>query len=202
MAYPPLIGNSQGVYKIHIVGNSGAGKTTLAAELSSILRVPYYPLDTLFWNPGWKTTPTDEFLSKIEAILQDNEAKGWIIDGNYDAKGASIVDEYATDIIWLNPPLVLYFPRLIWRTFLRLIGLHPPCSPGCQESIRECLFSSDSIIWFCLSSHWKNIKRNEERMGNYGLGVGVKEHKMRRIGGWGAELKAWLIAVRDTVKGR
>jgi len=37
-------------------------------------------------------------------------------------------------------------------------------------------------------------------MQKYGLGIGEKEQKMRRIGGWGSELKAWLAAVRDMVK--
>ncbi|KAK7435139.1 hypothetical protein VKT23_019831 [Stygiomarasmius scandens] len=174
-------------------------QTTLGTELSSILGVPFYSLDTLFWNPGWKTTPTEEFRSKIQTIMRENEEKGWIIDGNYDSKGAN-VDDYATDIIWLNPPLALYFPRLLWRTFLRLLGLRAPCSPGCEENIRECFFSSDSIIWWCLSNHWKNARQNRERMLKYGLGIGEKEQKMRQIGGWGSELKAWLAAVRDMVK--
>jgi len=73
-------------------------QTTLGAELSSILGIPYYSLDTLFWNPGWKTTPTEEFRSKVQTIMRENEEKGWIIDGNYDSKGAN-VDDYATDII-------------------------------------------------------------------------------------------------------
>ncbi len=40
----------------------------------------------------------------------------------------------------LDPPFVLYFPRVFVRTILRLIGLGTPCSPGCNESFREVFF--------------------------------------------------------------
>ncbi len=48
----------------------------------------------------------------------------------------------------LDPPLLLYFPRLCWRTFLRLLGFVPPCTTGCEESLWDIFFSRESIIWW------------------------------------------------------
>jgi hypothetical protein len=101
----------------------------------------------------------------------------------------------------LDPPLLLYFPRLVIRTFLRLFRLRPACAPGCEERFKEVFFSKDSIIWWCISNQWINRKRNQERMQQIGLGIGeeVERQRMRRIGGWGFELKRWLSDVQKMV---
>ncbi|KAI0708931.1 hypothetical protein C8T65DRAFT_649420 [Cerioporus squamosus] len=51
----------------------------------------------------------------------------------------------------LDPPLALYFPRLCWRTLLRLLAIAPPRSTGCEESPREVFFSTNSILlWYVM----------------------------------------------------
>jgi hypothetical protein len=99
---------------------------------------------------------------------------------------------------------MLYLPRLIVRTFLRLFRLRPPCSPGCHEMFSEVLFSKKSIIWWCISHHWLVRARHGTRMALIGLGCGsdVKGQKMRRIGGWGGELRVWLSDVKRILQRR
>ncbi|KAF9021331.1 hypothetical protein BDZ89DRAFT_1071562 [Hymenopellis radicata] len=181
---PPLFGDGNGCYKIHISGNSGSGKTTLGRRLSVILGVPHIFLDTLFWEPGWKQTPDDEFQAKLRAAM-DACPDGWVIDGDYVRRSGGLVQDNATDTIWLDPPLWFYFPRIVWRTFLRLLGATETCSPGCPERAKEVFFSKESIIWWCLSQHGINRRRNEERRKVLG-------DKMRRIGGTGSELERWI----------
>jgi len=197
--FPPLLGDGHGRYKIHLTGNSGVGKSTTAATLAATLGVPYISLDKLFWLPGWKKTPKDEFRAKIRAAL-DQSDRGWVLDGDYTKRLGDIVIKEATDIVWLDPPLLLYLPRLILRTVLRILRLRPQCSPGCYESVREVLFSKKSIVWWCLSNHWLDRRRNWAKMQQLGLGYGTaSDHvnrKMRRIGGWGGELTAWLNQVK------
>lgn len=98
----------------------------------------------------------------------------------------------------LDPPLLLYFPRLFLRTMARIFGLVPHCSPGCPETVRECFFSKDSILLWCLTHHSVVRKSSKKLMQEYGFGVGRRsdEQKMRRIGGWGSELRRWLADVR------
>ena len=115
-----------------------------------------------------------------------------------------LTNGYLTSFVFcagLDPPLLLYFPRLVMRTFLRLLRLRPPCAPGCVERIGEVFFSKDSIIWWCISHHWITRKRNQDMMQRIGLGIGreVERRRMRRIGGWGSELKRWLCDVRKMV---
>ncbi|EGO00476.1 hypothetical protein SERLA73DRAFT_181086 [Serpula lacrymans var. lacrymans S7.3] len=193
MEFPPLLGDGQGRYRVHIVGNSGSGKSTLGASLAAILGIPYICLDRLFWGPGWEETPQDEFYNKLITALGQDE-KGWVVDGNYSQCTANL-HEQCTDIIWLDPPLLLYFPRLCIRTFLRILNVREPCSPGCNETISHAFFSEDNIIWWCLSSHWRVRRKNKENVRNPAIGG-----KMRRIGGWGNELMLWKRAVEEMVR--
>ncbi|KAI0769421.1 hypothetical protein BD413DRAFT_613956 [Trametes elegans] len=191
-AVPPLRGDGAGHFRVHIVGNSGVGKSTLGRELSEMLGVPYISLDRIFWGPGWAQTPTDAFRVKVRDAL-DSDPRGWIVDGMYKSKLGTMVSDGATDVIWLDPPLLLYLPRLCWRTFLRLLRLASPCSPGCEERAREVFFSRDSIIWWCITHHRSVRKREGEAFRVDGVHAGGR---VRRIGGWGAELAAWKREVR------
>ncbi|MGE5588955.1 MAG: shikimate kinase, partial [Clostridia bacterium] len=39
--------------RIHVIGNSCAGKSTLGERLARSLGVPFVELDALSWQPGW-----------------------------------------------------------------------------------------------------------------------------------------------------
>ncbi|KAK7052029.1 hypothetical protein R3P38DRAFT_2858141 [Favolaschia claudopus] len=198
MIPPPLIGDGQGRYRIHIVGNSG---NTIGKKLADALGVPFISLDTYFWQPGWKQSTNDEMREKVTKALAD-ASDGWVVDGNYTRRIGTIVEESSTDVIWLDPPLALYLPRVIWRTFLRLVRLREPCSPGCPEMVTEVFFSRESIVWWCITQHGPVRRREAARMTRIGLGVGsdVDGQKMRRLGGWGKELDMWFAEVQHMVK--
>ncbi|KAI0338267.1 hypothetical protein BDW22DRAFT_1415625 [Trametopsis cervina] len=192
---PPLFGDGKGQYRVHIVGNAGSGKSTLGAELAVTLGVPFVNLDRIFWRPGWQQAPVDEFRASVEKILAECD-HGWVVDGNYHAKLGDMIKTKSTDIVWLDPPLVLYFPRIFVRTIRRILGLDPQCSPECNETIREAFFSRDSILWWCLTQHVRLRKREQENFRMDGVHVGGR---YRRIGGWGSELESWKQSVRDMV---
>ncbi|KAJ7922675.1 hypothetical protein B0H13DRAFT_2230435 [Mycena leptocephala] len=196
MVPPPLIGDAHGNYRVRIVGNSGE-PPTVGKQLAEVLGVPFIPLDTLFWKPGWKQSTNEELREKVNLALA-NAPNGWVMDGNYTRRIGTIVEDKATDVIWLDPPLALYLPRLIWRTFLRLLRLRAPCSPGCTEMVSEVFFSKESIVWWCITHHRPVRDRASAKMALIGIGVGsdVDNQNMRRIGGWGAELRAWFDDVK------
>jgi len=58
----------------------------------------------------------------------------------------------------------------------------------------EVFFSKDSIVWWCLTHHWPVRRRCSEMMSRVGLGIGadIANRKMRRIGGFGGDLRRWL----------
>jgi hypothetical protein len=144
----------------------------------------------------------------------DQDDKGWVIDGTYTNKLEDMVERQATDIIcmshsisWdliisfiaracagLDPPFMLYFPRLCIRTFLRLFGMKSPCSPGCGETVGEVFsLGETSIIWWCWTRH-EPVRLQEAT--KYTL----DGERWRRIGGWGSELKCWIEDIKRMVR--
>ncbi|KAF9445217.1 hypothetical protein P691DRAFT_676098 [Macrolepiota fuliginosa MF-IS2] len=198
---PPLLGDENGRYRVMVVGNSGMWRqSTLSAKLAKKLGVAHIPLDRLNWRPGWQEATAEELRGCVRDVL-DKNPEGWVVDGNYARKIGMIVQDEATDIIWLDPPLSLYFPRLVVRTVRRLLLWEELCSPGCGESVKSVLFSRDSILWWCLTNHGVVRRRCKEMMSRIGLATGSDSagRRMRRIGGWGGELKVWWRDVEALV---
>jgi adenylate kinase family enzyme len=133
--------------RISIIGTTGSGKTTLAAELARTLGSVHIELDALNWQPGWKAVPTDVFRRDVLTAL---EAPEWVTEGNYHSV-RDIVWERADCIVWLNYRLWLILTRLIRRTATRVVTAEECCN-GNRESLRMT-FSRDSILLWALKTH-------------------------------------------------
>ncbi|KAF9236273.1 hypothetical protein BU15DRAFT_50231, partial [Melanogaster broomeanus] len=183
----PLLGDGHGIYRIQLVGNCGA-LSTLGAYLSSKLNIPHIALDTIFWKPEWQETPDDELRAKVGALMAQNP-RGWIFDGSYSKSLGTTIPDNATDIIWLNPPLRFYLPRHLWRTLLRLLGMHPACAEGCIETWGE-VFSRKGIVWYCVTRHTTTKTRYMEWLSRMSIENGGKMRHLDESCGDMAKWKA------------
>jgi adenylate kinase family enzyme len=104
------------VQRIGVVGNSGSGKTTVAAGLATALGIPHLELDSIFHQPGWEPLPEEEFRAVVTAFT---EAGGWVVDGNYSAV-RDIVWQRADTIVWVDPSRLRVMRQVIWRTLSRM----------------------------------------------------------------------------------
>ena len=68
--------------KIAILGTSGSGKSTLAKRLGERYGLPVLHMDTVHFLPGWVERPFAEEEAIVRQFLDEN-AGGWVIDGNY-----------------------------------------------------------------------------------------------------------------------
>ena len=64
--------------RIAIVGNAGAGKSSLAREIAKRLGTEAVHLDRLLWEPGWRIVEEGEFRRRHDALLQ---RENWVIEG-------------------------------------------------------------------------------------------------------------------------
>jgi adenylate kinase family enzyme len=152
------------VRKVAVVTSaSGSGGTTVGRELAARLDVPFHELDALFWRPGWTEPEPDEFRAKVAKVV---ETETWVIDGSYQSWLGQSVLQRADVVVWLDPPVRTWLPRLVTRTFRRAITGESLWGTN-RETIRAALFSRDSLLLFTLR-HFRARRRNyPERFAAY-----------------------------------
>jgi adenylate kinase family enzyme len=126
--------------KVLVIGSGGAGKSTFARHLGTLLNIDVIHLDELYWRPGWVETPRDEWRKVIEALLRRD---AWIIDGNY-SNTLDLRLEACDTVIFLD------IARLIclWRVLKRVIRYRSRTRPDMAEGCRERLdFGFIRWVW-------------------------------------------------------
>jgi energy-coupling factor transporter ATP-binding protein EcfA2 len=105
-----------GCDRIVVVGRTGSGKTTLARELATALRVPHVELDSLYFGPQFSTVPVALLRERTTAAIAGDR---WVTDGNKRAV-RDLVWPRADTIVWLDYSLGVSLWRLgkraRWRT--------------------------------------------------------------------------------------
>ncbi len=134
--------------RVHVVGCTGAGKTTLAWELARRLEVPHVELDALFWGPDWTETPPELFRARVTEALAGS---GWTVDGNY-SQVRDLVWARADTVVWLDYGFPLVFGRLLLRTLRRSLTREPLWNDN-REDLYRSLLSHESILLFAIQSY-------------------------------------------------
>ena len=133
---------------------SGSGGTTTGRRLAEVLGVPFHEIDALFWKPGWTESTADELRERVEPIVRTS---GWVIDGFYQSKLGQLVPENADVVVWLDPPMRVWLPRLVARTLRRAITGETLWGTN-RETIRGALLRRDSLLLFTLR-HYRARRR-------------------------------------------
>ena len=144
----------RGGRRVLVYGVTGSGKTTLAARLSRVTGLPWYPVDDLTWEPGWVLVPDEEQRRKISDICAQPE---WILDSAY-ARWLDVPLSRADLVVALDYPRWVSLQRLVRRTIARCWDQRTICN-GNRESLRTA-FSRNSIIGW----HFKSFKRKRARI--------------------------------------
>ena len=66
--------------RVAVIGNSGAGKSVLAAALSAKTGLPYIATDPFYWGQEWLAVPAQEIRQRVVAVVAGD---AWVIDGNF-----------------------------------------------------------------------------------------------------------------------
>jgi adenylate kinase family enzyme len=83
-----------------IIGNSGSGKTWLAARLAQLRGIPVIHIDDIFWEPGGfdQRRPPEV----VTSMIQEAKAKdSWIAEGVFGELAEQFFDR-AECLVWLN----------------------------------------------------------------------------------------------------
>lgn len=152
---PPAL--PAGVQRVLVAGSSGSGKTTMAAALAEILRVPHTELDSLWHGPGW--VPRPEFVGDVEAMLATGR---WVTEYQYRSVKPRLLAA-AQVVVWLDHPFLLVALRLFRRSLLRAVTRRAYWN-GNQESLTMWLRASHPLRIVLSREFWAKRHRTEAEL--------------------------------------
>jgi adenylate kinase family enzyme len=114
MNHPGQIGR-----RIHVMGNSSAGKSTLAHQLAELLDVPFVELDALNWLPGWVGLNDIDPGQLVKRMQEATAGDGWVVAGSYSSLSQHAFWERLQTVIWLDLPARVLVARMITRSWRR-----------------------------------------------------------------------------------
>ena len=145
--------------KIAILGTSGSGKSTLAKRLGERYGLPVLHMDTVHFLPGWVERPFAEEEAIVRQFLDEN-AGGWVIDGNYSKTCYARRLEEADKIN----------RALVFTAGLPLAGgtalaadkgrVRESSAPGCEEKI-----DAEFVRWILHDGRTAKKRAQMERIG-------------------------------------
>jgi hypothetical protein len=165
--------------RIWVKGGSGSGKTTLARALAQRLGLEHVELDALHHDPGWTPAPAPVLQARVRGVLDD--ARGWVVDGNYDGKLGALVRDRAELVVWLDLPLCTQLARLARRTFGRW-RTGEELWNGNRESLKGAFWGGDALFPWAVRTHFRYRSEWPRRL------AGLPLVRLRSPG----EVEAWL----------
>lgn len=111
--------------RIHITGNAGAGKTTLAYKIGREFDLPVYGLDQVVWQPGWRKT-APPVRDKLEEELAARPE--WVIEGV-----SHLIRREADITVFLDVPRHRCLARSLRRSIPYLLKSRPELPENCPE---------------------------------------------------------------------
>ncbi|HET9015289.1 MAG TPA: hypothetical protein VFN57_06815 [Thermomicrobiaceae bacterium] len=102
--------------RVNVIGDSNAGKSTLAEQLAARWGVPFVELDALHWEPGWVEADLSVFRERVRRAI---EPDGWVVAGNYRSTVQDITWAAADTVVWLDLGLPTLISRCLARSWRR-----------------------------------------------------------------------------------
>jgi len=130
--------------RIYIIGNSASGKTSLAKQLSRLLKIKSYDLDDFYWEKKFTKKRNSKQVEKL--VRKVTKQKKWIIEGVYSSCITCSLDK-ADLIVWLDYPAHV----IIWRLLKR------------QVERREKLSSTMDFLHYAWDYYKKPTHKHYER---------------------------------------
>lgn len=116
--------------RVLVLGNSGAGKTTLCFALHQHLNLPLHHLDVYYFRPNWEMLDDPTWEKKLRSLVAQ---EAWILDGQCNFLELRV--EKADTLIYIDTPRWRCLLRVFKRMFVNLTRDRPDKPKGCPERI-------------------------------------------------------------------
>jgi adenylate kinase family enzyme len=141
--------------RIHVIGNSCSGKSTVGRQLADSLGVPLVELDALNWLPNWVAlydTEPQEFERRIrEATAGD----AWVVAGSYMSFSQRCFWDRVQTVIWLDLPMPVLLYRLLRRSWRRWRSNELLWGTNYDDFWKHLKLwrKQESLIWWIVTQH-------------------------------------------------
>ena len=166
--------------RVHVIGTSGSGKTTVAKAIADKLGIRHIELDAINWQPNWTELPKDEFKERTMEAIEHGD---WTIDGNYKVVRDVIWDKVDT-IVWLDLPFLPVFLRIVWRTIRRIVTQEELWNTNTEKL--DALVGKYGMPLWVIQTHEKRRKEYPPLLADPKLGhIDIKRFKsLKAVNEW------------------
>lgn len=151
------IRNRSTMKRIWILGPPGSGKTTLGRLLSEEKDIPFFELDSYYWEENWNKVDEEEFREKVLNIISNNPM--WLIEGQY-SNIKDIVLQKVDTIICLDVSIYTVLKRVIKRSTKRILTKERLWS----NNVENISMVFGRFIPYILKNHNKNRLKNKKML--------------------------------------
>ena len=163
--------------RVMVIGNSGTGKSTLAAGIAKHLELENISIDRdVTWLPGWIVRDMQE-----QRTVMASKAAGdrWVMDGT-SLSSFDLRLPRADLVLWLRAPSLFALWGVLSRAMKSYGKVRPDMAPGCPERLPDMEFLR--YIWSFEKIHAPKVIARIETIGPEKPVFVIKTRKdMRRL---------------------
>ncbi len=147
--------------RIHVLGNSSSGKSTVGLRLSRALGVPFVELDALNWEPGWvglNDTNPDELERRFREATKSD---GWVAAGSYISFSQRAFWPRLQTAVYLDLPIPQLLWRMLTRSWRRWRSGEVLWGTNKERFWQQLMFwrKEDSLLWWIVTQQSRKRKR-------------------------------------------
>ncbi len=182
MARVPLLGPADALphrpRRVLVAGTSGSGKTTVARQVSAVLRTPHIEIDGLFHGPAW--VPRPSFEADVDHLTARPE---WVTEWQY-ASVRERLAQRADTLVWLDLSRSRVMRQVIRRTLVRRLRRRVLWNGNVEPPLRTILSDPEHIIRWAWNTHRLTAIRVAELPRRHPQLVIVRLRTRRQVAQW------------------
>lgn len=133
--------------RVLVAGTSGAGKTTVAGLIGSVLRVPRVEIDGLYHGPGW--VPRASFVTDVHRFTA---GAAWVTEWQYSSVRDHLAGR-ADLLVWLDLPRAQVMRQVVRRTLTRRFRRRKLWNGNIEPPLRTIFTDPGHIVRWAWRTH-------------------------------------------------